>query len=244
MKTKLLIISIVIALCLSATPVVAAPHGAGYSGGTAKIGRLSGYYIKGGEFTIYDDTPGSMLLSNANYADVARKQDGNAESFQTFCVERWEGLAPTVDIWVSTANVDTTPGSHAYEGGTGIGDDLEPMTAYLYTRFATGTLAALGYDYTPGPGREADSLALQNVIWYIEGEFWPGWTPVGQEKTFYDAAVAAGWTDIKNVLVMQMNDPLGGEIKQDQIYYIPVPAAVLLGILGLGVAGIKLRKYT
>jgi hypothetical protein len=31
--------------------------------------------------------------------------------------------------------------------------------------------------------------------------------------------------------------------KQDQLYLTPIPASVILGILGMGVVGIKLRKY-
>ncbi len=48
------------------------------------------------------------------------------------------------------------------------GDPLDPRTAYLYTKFVSGTLA--GYDYTPSTGRIFSAKALQDVIWYIEDE--------------------------------------------------------------------------
>jgi len=40
------------------------------------------------------------------------------------------------------------------------------------------------------------------------------------------------------------NDPGGNGVGIDDVMYaVPVPGAVLLGVLGLGVAGLKLRKY-
>jgi hypothetical protein len=31
--------------------------------------------------------------------------------------------------------------------------------------------------------------------------------------------------------------------KQDQLYILPIPASVILGLIGLSIVGIKLRKY-
>ena len=229
---------------------IAGPHGTVYNAGTVDISREPLHFAgSGGEFTLSDNTAGSMLLTNYQYADDAKTRDGNAESFQSFCVEAIEYTAVPMNAYMSVQNAALTgPGSHAWFGGLAGGDDLDPMTAYLYTRFATGTLAALGYDYTL-TSRAVSAQALQRVIWGIEGELGPGWTPAaGLEKTFYDAAFAAQvvnggkWTGIGTVRVIQMFD-LNGANAQDQLYYIPLPGAILLGILGLTVAGIKLRKY-
>jgi len=251
MKIKLLIISIAIALCLSAAPVMASPHGAGYSGGITTITRELGYFSgNGGEFTVNDAGSGSMTLSNDAYANVAMGVNGT-ESFQTFCVEYTEDITNPSNIHVSTANIDLSSGSHSYNGGVpGTGDDLDPMTAYLYTQFATGALAssATPYDYNPGGNRASDAEQLQDAIWFIEGE--KGSLISGSKaEDWYDeafAAVGSGgvWENMGTggVYVMQM---YGGteDYYQDQLYYVPVTAAVLLGILGLGVAGFKLRKF-
>jgi hypothetical protein len=242
---------LVAAVCaFVATPVFADPwNGAGYSGGTAYWDRIGGYYDGlGGEFTLHNATAGSLLLTNGGFSSNTSGKEG-PESFQTFCIERDEYVHSTnsevLDIWVSTANANgSTPGSHAWNGGlnTDAGDNLDPMTAYLFTQFATGTLA--GYDYNPGAGRAASASALQNVIWGIEGEMGVGWTAAdGLETTFYNAAVAANWTDIGNVRALQMG--IGGANGQDMLYVtpVPVPAAVLLGMLGLGAAGVKLRRF-
>lgn len=245
-----------------ATPVLADPHGDGYSGGTADWEREAGYYAgQGGEFTIEGD---GLLLSNSAYAATTSGIGSDADSFQTFCLETGENIHEPMDIWVSQENAGAEPGvygpgSHAWEGGvSGIGDDLDPRTAYLYTQFATGQL---NYAYTgtipvgvDNLNRQETAGALQRLIWYIEEET----TSIAASSDLYGImlssaqaaliqdwlteAVNANWTDIGNVRVLQMFSR-SGDNKQDQLYLTPVPSSVLLGILGLGVVGLKLRKF-
>ena len=127
-------------------------HGGGYDGETANWDRKDGYYAgQGGEFTIWGS---GLLLSNSAYADsttsgLAWDSKGGPESFQTFCLEMGERIYEPMRIWVSEEAAgpdsdDNGPGSHAWYGGVlSFGDDLDPMTAYLYTKFATGTLLSL-----------------------------------------------------------------------------------------------------
>ena len=136
--------------------------------------------------------------------------------------------------------------SYAVAGGSGgpQPDDLDPRTAYLYTQFATGNLSNYDYDELstpPGDDRDTDAQQLQLAIWKIEQEITAALT--GKALTWYNEAVTAGWTDIGNVRILNLYDTSVPEPRQDMLYYVPVPAAVLLGILGLSVAGIKLRKY-
>jgi len=229
---------------------------ADYYGGQVNYNRIGGYYSgNGGEFTLSSDGGPGLLLDLSGYAAETKNQTGSTTipSFQTFCVERTEYIESPMEIWVSTTSTTSSvdgSGSHAIYGSAApLGDDLDPMTAYLYTEFATGTLAGLGYDYT-GTTRAVSAGALQNVIWGIEGEFGV-WTPAaGLETDFYNAAFAAvnaSWTGIGGVRILNSWVPghrgEGGYEKQDQLYLVPVPAAVLLGMLGLSVAGVKLRKF-
>ena len=262
MKTKLLIISIAIALCLSAVPALAAPHGDAYSGGTARVSREDGYWSgNGGEFTISDYLyDGTLLLSNAHYYVDAKGVRGE-ESFQTFCVETGESVVTPSDVWVSIEAAGIEPGdfgfgSHSYQGGvpgspSSPGDDLDQRTAYLYTMFATGAMASwtTSYDYnTSGGSRASDAEQLQKAIWSIEGEYTLLASDTKAEawvsKANTEVAFGGEWykMGIGNVRVLQMTSG-STNLAQDQLYYVPVPAAVLLGILGLGVAGWKLRKY-
>jgi hypothetical protein len=239
----------------------AGPHGAGDDGGTAYWDRKGGYYAgQGGEFTIWGP---DLLLSNSAYAGSTSGLTwggvGGPESLQTFCLESSEYIYEPMDVWVSKDDAACTgygSGSHAYKGGTDSGDDLDAETAYLYTQFATGVLS--GYDYSDtGIGRDVSAGALQRLIWNIEGEggglnvgdSWLGITLIQDQvdliSSWRTAYNNSGWTGIGNVRVLQMTttSSCGTQLKQDQLYLTPTPAAVLLGILGLGVAGWKLRKF-
>lgn len=244
----------VLAICFLITmPSLADIHGDGYSGGIANFTRLSGYYSHywpasgGGEFTLYGD---GLTLSNDAYHSYTSDFPGYSNSFQTFCLERDEYVS-SANIWVSTQNAALTGfGSHAYLGGnnTDSGDDLDSRTAYLYYQFATGALS--GYDYNnSGYGREYSAGQLQKAIWYIEEEMdnlWSGNTLAW--AWIQEAENATNWSGIGDVRVLQMNidAECGCSYKQDFIYLqpVPTPAAVILGVLGMVIAGVKLRKFT
>jgi len=258
---KLIFIALVSAFV--SAPALAGLHGEGDIGGTAYWDRKGGYYAgRGGEFTIWGP---DLLLSNSAYADstsgLTWNSVGGPESFQTFCLETSEYVYNPMEVWVSQASKATPAvygsGSHAYKGGTGSGDDLDAETAYLYTQFATENLS--GYAYTGivgGLNRSQTAGALQRLIWKIEGEGGDDFdqsymnislnttqqTLISSWQTLYDNS---GWSGIGNVRVLQMTttSSCGTQLRQDQLYLVPTPAAVLLGILGLGAAGWKLRKF-
>jgi hypothetical protein len=255
LKRRLLLI---VALCGFAT----APVLADYSAGQIYWTRVSNHWNgTGGEFTLYYNGP--AVLSNSAYADVVKGQDGRTNSFQSFCLEMREYVQNPMDAFVSetfineTTGAVTGEGSHAIYGGKTFGDNLDSRTAYLYTRFAAGALS--NYAYT-GVDRAASAGALQKVIWYLEQEIGNltdssgGFVLDAAQQAQADAwiaeaesAIASGrWSGIGQVRVLNMwgVDADGNYVKlaQDQLY-VPVPAAALLGLLGLGAAGIKLRRF-
>jgi len=251
-KKKAILIT---ALCaLMTAPVIAEPyHGVVYDGGFALWGRASGYFSgSGGEFTMYGgarDEFGGQLpfnLHNRGYVSGLTGDIAKTGSFQTFCVETDEYVygGEAMQVYVSYSNVDgTQPGSHAWGGGanTNSGDDLDPRTAYLYTKFVQGKLSS--YNYTPGTSARATSAAeLQKVIWYIENEIG---SVTGQALTWFNeanTAVNTGvWSGLGYVRVLQNANVKN--YRQDFLYLVPVPGAVLLGMLGLGAAGIRLRRF-
>lgn len=226
-------------------------HGDGYTGGIGNSTRLNGYYDgDGGEFTLYGN---NLTLSNSAYDSSTSGLGGYSESLQTFCLEKDENTYNPSKVWVSTEYVNGDPGSHAYRGGenTDWGDNLDSRTAYLYTQFAAGELSK--YNYNVADGRSNSAKQLQKAIWYIEGEISElnnssqAWKWV-QEA--YNAIETDKWVGIGDVRVIQMyGDPICGgySYKQDFIYLetrqVPAPAAVILGFLGMAVAGLKLRKF-
>lgn len=248
-------------------PVSADLHGAGWDGGTASWTRVY-YQGQGGEFTLYPSTAGSLLLSNAEYAPSTRGQDGRPQSFQSFCLETDEYVASNMRIWVSESSVNEATGvaegtgSHAWQGGanTNLGDNLDPMTTYYYTQFAMGQLPGYAYTGTVGGlNRSETAGALQRLIWATEGEGGSNFSVSFMGISLNDAQRAlidqwsnawrsSGWEGIGDVRVLQLY--YGGtgcnpEFKQDQLFLTPtpVPGAVLLGFLGLGAAGLKLRRF-
>ncbi len=216
--------------------------------------RVGGYYQgRGGEFTLKKDGS-TILLSNSAY-DAEAKAIGTtgSQSFQTFCVETGEFVASPMDLMVSEEDVAGSgygSGSHAWKGGTGTGDDLAAKTAYLYNQFATGSLTEYAYSGTNAHelSRAQCAGALQRLIWNIEGEggllvadnsFMDITLTQEQVDTiddWNDAYDASSWSGIGNVRIIQTLKT-NGDLAQDQLYLIPAPGAVVLGMIGVGMVG-------
>jgi hypothetical protein len=154
--------------------------------------------------------------------------------FETFCVEKNEYISFGATYY---ADVSIAATSGGVSGGNP--DPLDPLTAYLYQQFVTGSLA----DYTYGAGdggiaRSASADALQQVIWYIEGEDSKTWIDGDQtlmDKYYQNALLNAG-AGIGDVRILNLwgDSGLSTAPAQDQLVLTPEPAVVTLAALGLG----------
>jgi hypothetical protein len=185
-------------------------------GATITLGDSYGT-TRGGEFTAtYAGFPITPIAGS----------DSAPDQFQTFCIETNEYISFGTTYY---AEIST----EAILGGVGGGspDPLDPLTAYLYASFISGTL--MGYDYA-GAQRAASADALQHVIWFIEDEEPKAWTDGNGSlmDQFYQAALAGAGSDIGNVRVLNLYADEGHtQNVQDQLVMLPEPGTLLL-VLG------------
>ncbi len=176
--------------------------------------------------------------------------------FETFCLEYYEDLPGHEEVYDVVLNPSAVPGginpsTGSVEGGNPLypvggnyGDPVDPKTAWLYQSFLDRSLS--GYDYFDYTGRTNSANALQLVIWGIEQELGPNWTPApGLQSQFYNAVLAADPVNTGNVLAMNLYLPghlgdsaYGGQdllvsVAVSQSAVVPAPAACVLAILGL-----------
>src|SRR4030042_1674410 len=177
------------------------------------ITRLPGtYYGNGDEFNV---------TAPLNYTGGVAAINGT--SFQTFCLESNEtvSIGGTYDYVVNTGAVQGGVGGHTAPEF----DPLSPLTAYMYAGFINGTL--VGYDY--GLGRTGSARALQDALWFSEGEV----DVIGLGATFYTQALDANPTGIGGGRVLNLFQ--NGTHRQDQIFMqAPEPSTLALA----GLAGI------
>lgn len=199
-------------------------------------GMTNSYGLRGGEFKVSVDAPVWDPILGVNL---------NLGSFKTFCVEYAETLSiPTggpYDIKLSDAAV--------YNNIPGNSDPLSGKTAWLFCEYAHGSIVI---------GTNAQAAAFQNAIWYLEDAFAPmggdqyyGFSTNVEVKGLIDGylSMVAGIGDddpigCTRVINMWSNNHVGEYAyrKQDLLVCVPAPAAVVLGMLGLGLVGWVKRR--
>jgi hypothetical protein len=172
------------------------------------------------------------------------------EYFQTFCIEYNEEFSPgtTYNVTISEKAMWGSQPPPPFPGG----DPISIGTAWLYSQFAAGTLSGYNYNYGNSGlnNRTASAGALQQAIWWLEGE------ANGVNNSFVTAAeTALGLNDttIKgdangafNVRALNLGDP--GTV-QDQLVIVPEPTTVVAGALlllpfGMSTLRILRKKQT
>jgi hypothetical protein len=166
-------------------------------------------------------------------------------SFLTFCIENDESVTLGKEYWVEIQ-------TYADAGGSGGGspDPLDPITSALYTKWLSTedtTDAAMATKYQLAMYyQEQEAMYGNDNKWY-EGT---GTTLLDSAYQTYTLtnitnliATVGSPSSIGMVRVMTLWGDADKNLFAQDLLVVPTPAAVLLGILGLGVAGWKLRKY-
>ena len=145
--------------------------------------------VGGGEFGVYDFVNNNASLSvlpQSAAAKVTATVNGiPGFDFQTFCLEPFGPIDFNVTLqWTASTTVQLE---------TGATRNLDPRTAYLFTKFCMNQAFSPAYAYAPlGAGRSACAADVQLAIWYTEGESTFLGGNVGTYVADANAAVAAG----------------------------------------------------
>ncbi len=165
--------------------------------------------------------------------------DPTSVTWSTFCLEVDEHFY--YGQLLKVAGISDT----AYSGGsnTNSGDPISYATAWLYTQMSTGNLVGLnaagtGVSGSYNDNHIANATHLQKAIWYLEEE------SLGVYNKYVDLALAAGWTSIGDVRVLNLQRYSNGQLinAQDQLVLLnppetlppPVPEPSTFALLGIG----------
>lgn len=170
-----------------------------------------------------------------------------ADRFLTFCVERNEHIAAghTYD-----AEINTVADHGGISGGRP--DPLDARTAFLYTMFTNGRLdeelAGSGVVSTFEYGTAQSGQAIQDAIWFIEGELFSVGSAAQELVALASDAVDRGGSwygkGIGNVRILNLTVPGSGGAGQDQLVMIPLPIPAVLGLVGLlGIGLVSRRRF-
>ncbi len=233
-----------IVLMAVACAFMAAPALASFTGGTFYWGDVELNAVAEVKLTkATDGTDGGAfnveLVSGDLTGSIYEGAGPQANLFQTFCIEKEITFSVGSTYWVSIDKV-------AYSGGVG-GTDGNPVTnvsEWIYDQWLAGNPEG----WSQG--------AISSAIYYAEEQ------PTGTANSVYQAAIVALYGDIlsdpgqgnhadaadtwaMNLWTISPGDQERQWIATDvqsQLIKVPVPGAALLGFLGLGAAGLKLRK--
>ena len=251
MRKLLLLLSIITVLCLSTAPAMADVYG---TATVEYVGAIRGMTLQMTNtdtttgVTWTDDLYAGLLQLDITALSLTGPDTIPADSYlnlgyeQAFCIDLWD-LAPTIPIsGYAVKSLDEAPDPTAANPDGPMGPTKAAYIAELLINNTYNTAQ--------------DAAAVQVAIWEILEEE-PG-TTWNVSNTYGDFYLGTGTNEVAvatsaNLMLTGITSGLSfdrytalslGAPKSPQDYVvIPTPAAILLGVLGLGAVGLKLRKF-
>lgn len=215
MKTRLLVL--VLAVCMIATPAMADLFG-------FEAGNLESTYVSGtGAFTSVDwaSSTANLYRNDPAPTQTALFNPGSWGSPEAFTLQMTiSGITATGAVGTGDLTFYDTDGDNISADFTGTWLNVGGTPVF------SGMLSEVYYNQvtnTTFDGHSGDSVSMV----FTASQPWFG--------TIMELAPASSWFTAGD-----FTDVHSGSV---DAHVVPLPAAVLLGILGLGVAGLKLRKY-
>jgi hypothetical protein len=160
---------------------------------------------------------------------------------ETFCIEN---VTFSPGTWYA-ASVDST----IMNGGGSNPDTLTQVTKNLYAEFVKSVSLVSGQSLSQYvAGNNNRKSALQDIFWAQQGTGLSNGTGNDVEEAYILAnwGNSAGVTAYSNLVAVmnlwQLPNPYGGDKQSHLVMVVPVPAAVLLGLIGLGTAAWAKRR--
>jgi len=262
MKTKLIILTIA-ALCLSAAPAMAdlmPTYGSigseatfGGDGGSALQAVLDGITVtppssvnvKPDAILDLYDSYWRLVDSGVGSAVMVFELGAGFAPSNIFGVFETPGLLAPVFLGSDTAGYTATVKFNAL--GDLVVNTFDVLGAYIRTQTTTGFSGNNFGFYLASPQGTFFSDSALNSDSQMDHMY--AYQGQGDLISLPGQGVNVHWTD--GGFILGWEDLLGGGDKNyrdmvvmvESIHPVPVPGAILLGILGLSAAGLKLRKY-